>query len=118
MTTPNSPWLLLRGKTAAITGGTTGIGAAIALEFARQGCNVAINHLGLSRDDHHKDNLLTSAAAIKASYPDAGEVIEIQGDVTRPETGKLLVEKAVEKWGRLDVFVSNAGVCQFAEFLE
>lgn len=111
-------WLLLRGKTAAITGGTTGIGRAIALEFARQGCNVAINHLGLDRDEKHKNSLLSDAAAIKAQNKDAGEIIEVVGDVTKPETGKVLVEKATEKWGRLDVFVSNAGVCQFAEFLE
>lgn len=111
-------WGLLKGKTAAITGGTTGIGRAIALEFVRQGCNVAINHLGLPSDAHHKDSLLEEADKIKAEGEYAGELIEIQGDVTKPETGKLLVEEAVRKWGRLDVFVSNAGVCKFAEFLE
>lgn len=42
----------------------------------------------------------------------------MKGDVTRPETGKELVDVAVREFGRLDVFVSNAGVCQFAEFLE
>jgi L-rhamnose 1-dehydrogenase len=46
-------WRLLAGKTAAITGGTTGIGRAIALEYVRQGCNVAINHLGLECDEKH-----------------------------------------------------------------
>lgn len=111
-------WRLLKGKTAAITGGTTGIGRAIALEFVRQGCNIAINHLGLPSDAHHKDSLLEEARKIKAEGEDSGELIEIQGDVTDPETGKLLVEEAVRKWGRLDVFVSNAGVCKFAEFLE
>lgn len=38
--------------------------------------------------------------------------------MSNPETGKKLVEEAVGKFGGLDVFVSNAGVCQFAEFLE
>ena len=38
--------------------------------------------------------------------------------MSKPETGKLLVEEAVKVFGKLDVFVSNAGVCQFAEFLE
>jgi L-rhamnose 1-dehydrogenase len=110
-------WRLLKGKTAAITGGTTGIGRAIALEFVRQGCNVAINHLGLPSDAHHKDSLIEEARRVKADEEDAGELIEIQGDVAVPETGKLLVEEAVSKWGRLDIFVSNAGVCKFAEFL-
>jgi L-rhamnose 1-dehydrogenase len=116
MAPPN--WRLLKGKTAAITGGTTGIGRAIALEFVRQGCNVAINHLGLPSDIHHKESLIEEARRIKTEGEDAGELIEIQGDVTVPETGKLLVEEAVRRWGRLDVFVSNAGVCKFAEFLE
>jgi L-rhamnose 1-dehydrogenase len=107
---------LLEGKTAAITGGTTGIGRAIALEFARQGCNIAINHLGLESDIPHKLSLLEEARVIKEEG--GGEVIEVAGDVTKPETGKDLVEKAVAKWGKLDVFISNAGVCQFAEFLE
>ena len=111
-------WCLLKGKTAAITGGTTGIGRAIALEFVCQGCNVAVNHLGLQSDTHHKESLLEEARKIKAEEGNAGELIEIQGDVTNPQTGKNLVEEAVRKWGRLDVFVSNAGVCKFAEFLE
>ena len=45
-------------------------------------------------------------------------MIEIPGDVGDPETGKKLVAAVVEKWGRLDVFVSNAGICEFKEFLE
>jgi L-rhamnose 1-dehydrogenase len=104
--------------TAAITGGTTGIGRAIALEYVRQGCNVAVNHLGLTSDAKHKNSLLAEAAQIKSEERSAGELIEVAGDVTKPETGKELVEKAVAKWGRVDVFVSNAGICQFAEFLE
>jgi len=41
----------------------------------------------------------------------------VEGDVSKPETGKELVERAVREWERLDIFVSNAGVCEFAEFL-
>lgn len=111
------PHYLLHTKTAAITGGTTGIGRAIALEFLRQGCNVAINHLDLPKDAPHKETLLAEAKSIKEKDGKAGELIEVAGDVTKPETGKILVEEAVGRWGRLDVFVSNAGVCRFAEFL-
>ena len=120
---PLARWRLLAGKTAAITGGTTGIGRAIALEFLRQGCNVAINHLGLKRDEVHKTSLLKEAAAIKTEKVDgeseskAGELMEIAGDVTVSETGTILVEKAVERWGKLDIFVANAGVFQAADFL-
>jgi L-rhamnose 1-dehydrogenase len=112
------PHYLLLSKTAAITGGTTGIGRAIALEYIRQGCNVAINHLNLPSDSHHKESLISEAATIREKDPKVGRLIEVEGDVTKPETGKILVEEAVKEFGRLDIFVSNAGVCQFAEFLE
>jgi L-rhamnose 1-dehydrogenase len=120
---PLARWRLLAGKTAAITGGTTGIGRAIALEYLRQGCNVAINHLGLERDEQHKTSLLKEAALIKAekvegeSESKAGDLLEVVGDVTVSDTGTILVDKAVERWGKLDIFVANAGVFQAADFL-
>jgi L-rhamnose 1-dehydrogenase len=117
-TTKGMPHYLLASKTAAITGGTTGIGRAIALEYIRQGCNVAINHLNLPSDAHHKASLIEDAASIREKDEKAGKLIEVAGDVTKPETGKNLVEVAVRTFGQLDIFISNAGVCQFAEFLE
>jgi L-rhamnose 1-dehydrogenase len=108
-------WRLLAGKTAAITGGTTGIGRAIALEYLRQGCNVAINHLGLPQDKVHLHSLVEEARRLSAAG--GGELLEVEGDVTIPETGKILVETAVQRWGKLDIFVSNAGVFRPAEFL-
>lgn len=115
MPSPNPNWKLLAGKTAAITGGTTGIGRAITLEFLRQGCNVAVNHLGLERDAGLLDAMVDEA---KEYGEDAGQLMPLAGDVSNPETGKQLVEEAVKKFGKLDIFVSNAGICQFAEFLE
>ena len=115
MPSPKPSWKLLAGKTAAITGGTTGIGRAITLEFLRQGCNVAVNHLGLERDAGLLDAMVDEA---KEYGEDAGQLMPLAGDVSNPETGKQLVEEAVKKFGKLDIFVSNAGICQFAEFLE
>ncbi|RDW62657.1 hypothetical protein BP5796_10959 [Coleophoma crateriformis] len=112
------PHYLLLSKTAVITGGTTGIGRAIALEFLKNGCNVAVNHLNQPSDLHHLESLVATAAELKQADEKTGELMEVTGDVTDPRTGKELVRKAVERWGRLDVCVSNAGVCQFAEFLE
>ncbi|XXH03258.1 hypothetical protein Hte_009656 [Hypoxylon texense] len=132
------PTNLLQGKTAIITGGTTGIGRAIALEYLRQGCNVVVNHLGLARDQQHLDTLVAEAEALKSSTnpegsqhtsaaPAAttpatttatiGELDHLAGDVSDPSTGPALVARAVSRFGRLDVCVSNAGICQFAEFL-
>lgn len=119
---PNPPKMppraLLTSKNAAITGGTTGIGRAIALGFLAQGCNVAVNHLGLESDAKHLASLIEEAKALKEKDGEAGELIEVKGDISLPETGKELVAKVVERWGGLDVFVSNAGVCKFAEVLE
>ena len=103
---------LLVGKSMAITGGVTGIGRAIVLGYLTQGANVAVNHLGDSRSSEQYKSLVEEAS-------EAGNrLIEVTGDVGNPETGKKLVSAVVEKWGRLDVFVSNAGICEFKEFLE
>lgn len=76
---------------------------------------MAVNHLGLEKDAGFLDSLIDEAK----EYGDgAGQLMPLAGDVSDPETGKQLVEAAVKKFGRLDIFVSNAGVCQFAEFLE
>ncbi|CAN8106075.1 unnamed protein product [Discula destructiva] len=115
-----APANLLSGKTAIITGGTTGIGRAICLEFLRQGCNVAVNHLGLEKDQPHLDSLTSEAAAIKAETLSAGSFAHLPGDVTDPSTATKLVAFALDTFqtGRLDVCVSNAGICTFAEFLD
>ncbi|KAL1982128.1 hypothetical protein VTN96DRAFT_1724 [Rasamsonia emersonii] len=110
-----SPQLLL-GKVAAITGGLTGIGRAIALEYLRQGAKVAVNHLGGSNEDSLVEEFHKDAAEVVSG--DKQRFITVPGDISRPETGRDFVARTVEAFGRLDVFVSNAGVCQFAEFLE
>lgn len=112
---------LLAGKTAAITGGTTGIGRAITLEYLRQGCNIAVNHLGLPKDDPWRKSLLEQARRLREESPkDAptGEILEIAGDVTDPQTGSTLVSEAVQKWGGLDIFIGNAGIFKASDFLE
>ena len=104
---------LLKGKNAAITGGLTGIGRAIALGFLQHGCNVGINYLGGPADEEHLSRL-------KTELPKNGtQFLAVAGDVSDPESTKALVKEVAERWGgRLDIFVSNAGVCQFKEFLE
>ncbi|KAI1432704.1 NAD(P)-binding protein [Xylaria sp. CBS 124048] len=120
------PTNLLLGKSAIITGGTTGIGRAITLAYIRQGANVIVNHLGRDQDAHHLASLIaeaeamrpgTAAAATATATATAGSLFPLAGDVSDPETGTKLAEEAVRRFGRLDVCVSNAGVCEFAEFL-
>ncbi|KAL1858429.1 hypothetical protein Plec18167_006949 [Paecilomyces lecythidis] len=111
-------WNLLKGKTAAITGGTTGIGRAIVLAYITQGCNVAVNHLGLPQDEVHRHSLLEEVKAIEKKGVEAGKILELAGDVTDPETSTNLIKEAVSQWGKLDIFVANAGVFKEAEFLK
>jgi len=114
------PASLLQGKTAIITGGTTGIGRAITLGFLAQGCNVAVNHLNLEQDKPHLESLISEVASLKSSNPSAGSLAHLPGDVRDPSTGSELVSFALATFNtpRLDICVSNAGICTFAEFLD
>ncbi|KAK6438748.1 hypothetical protein LTR95_005046 [Oleoguttula sp. CCFEE 5521] len=103
---------LLAGKIAAITGGVTGIGRAIVLEYVRQGAKVGVNYFP---DDKSTQQYESLVAELGSDHAD--KLIAVPGDVGKPSAGQELVAKTVEKYGRLDVFVSNAGVCQFADFL-
>lgn len=102
--------MLLEGKVAIVTGGVTGIGRAIALEYLRQGASVAVNHYPDSKSASQFGEMLKEAGQ-------GAKLIAVPGDIAKPETSTELVEKTVENYGRLDVLVSNAGVCQFNEFL-
>lgn len=102
---------LLAGKSAAITGGVTGIGRAIALEFLRNGAAVAVNHLGDARSKQDFDSLLKEA-------PEGAKLVDAIGDIGKKETGIRLVEAAVQNGGGLDIFVANAGVSEFHDFVE
>ncbi|KAK4096644.1 NAD(P)-binding protein [Parathielavia hyrcaniae] len=118
------PTNLLAGKTAIITGGTTGIGRAIALAFLAQGCNVAVNHLDLAKDKPSLDFLLAEAKSLRSANPSSsssvGRLAHLPGDVRDPATGTQLVAFCLATFSasRLDICVSNAGICTFADFLD
>lgn len=78
---------------------------------------MAISHLGGPKEDDLLESLRKEIGEIEASA-DKSRFITVSGDISQPETGRNFVAKTVEAFGRLDVFVSNAGVCQFADFLE
>ena len=102
--------LLLQGKVAAITGAVTGIGRAIALEYLRQGASVVVNYFPDTTSAGQFDEMLKDAG-------DNAALIAVPGDISTPDAGRQLVREAVTKFGKLDIFVSNAGICQFADFL-
>lgn len=101
--------LLLSGKSAIVTGGVTGIGRAIAVEFLRQGASVTVNHLGDEKSQHHFESLQHEAPR--------GKLLGVSGDIGSRETGTTLVKAATDHFKYLDVFVANAGVSQFRDFL-
>lgn len=101
--------MLLKDKVVLITGGSRGIGAAVAVEMAKQGADVAINsHSGGD----------AAAEVIAAVEAQGRRCISVEGDVALPETAAAFVSAAVEAFGKVDVFVSNAGICPFHAFLD
>jgi L-rhamnose 1-dehydrogenase len=101
---------LLGGKSAAITGGVTGIGRAIALGYLRHGAAVTVNFLDDAPSRKHFESL-------KAEAPTGSKLHGVTGDIGRKATGEAIVKGAVEVHGSLDVFVANAGVSQFRDFV-
>jgi 3-oxoacyl-[acyl-carrier protein] reductase len=90
----------LEGKIALVTGGSRGIGAAIAKRLAADGASVAITYA--------KDASAASAV-VKAIELDGGKAVAIQADAADAEAVKAAVEKTVATFGQLDVLVNNAG---------
>jgi 3-oxoacyl-[acyl-carrier protein] reductase len=90
----------LEGKTALVTGGSRGIGAAIAKRLAADGANVAITY---------SKGADAAASVVKEIEQAGGKAIAIQADAADAAAVKAAVEKAFATFGRLDVLVNNAG---------
>ncbi len=91
----------LAGMKALITGGDSGIGRAVAVAFAREGCDVAINYLEAEQSD---------AEETKKWVEEAGRTcVLVPGDLQDEATARTMVDDAVEGLGGLDILVNNAG---------
>jgi len=91
----------LRGKGAIITGGSLGIGAAIARVLGKEGCNVAVNY---RRHDTEAKKVVEDIEAMGAKG------LAIQADVSSYADAEKMVATVVEEFGRFDVLVCNAGI--------
>jgi short-subunit dehydrogenase len=94
----------LKGKTAIITGASSGIGAALALEFSQRGACLTLAARRLER-----------LKEIAQKCP--GEVLPIAADLTRDSDRKRIVQQTLDRWGRVDVLVNNAGLGMYGDFL-
>ena len=91
----------LSGKSAVVTGGSRGIGRAIALRLAKQGADVAFSYRG------NETAAKETAAAIEAL---GRRALPVQADVSDPAAADTLVKTALEAFGKIDILVNNAGV--------
>lgn len=91
---------MLKDKVALVTGASSGIGRAIALVWAREGAKVVVS-------DIHAEQGEDTAALVRAQ---GGEAIFVAADVGNPEHSRILVERTVSHFGRLDVACNNAGI--------
>jgi acetoin reductase-like protein len=98
----------LNNKIAMVTGCGQGIGNAIALELARNGANIVANDL----------NAVTATATAEEIMKLGREAFVIKADVTNGEQVKSMVEKAIQKFGRIDILVNNAGIATLGPFIQ
>lgn len=99
----------LEGKVAIISGADSGIGRAVAVHFAEEGCDIVLLYLDREEDARH-----TQAEIEKRGR----QVLPLAGDVADAGFCKRVVDEAVGKWGHIDILINNAGEQQPQEGLE
>jgi glucose 1-dehydrogenase len=98
----------LEGKNVLVTGGSSGIGQAIAVRFAQHGANVAINYRAMP-DEAAETEALVHAAMDRVRQMGVAEVL-VQGDVSSEADVVAMVKRAAESLGGVDILVNNAGI--------
>jgi len=91
----------LNGKVAIVTGGNSGIGMAIVLELAKQGANIGIDYVAHPEATEALEKQVTALG---------DQVIGVQADVSKVADLQNLINAAVQKFGRVDIMVNNAGI--------
>jgi len=97
--------MTLKDKVSIVTGSATGLGAAVAIKLAERGSRVVINYTKSEKEAKETLELVKSKGV---------DAILAQGDVGEDADCRRIAQTAVDKWGRIDVLVNNAGTTQFA----
>lgn len=107
----------LDGRTAIVTGGGRGIGKAIALALAAEGARVAVNYNSSAAAAQEVVNEINAswrdrghAHSVGGADTDEERALAIKADVSNADEARQLVKTVVERWGRLDLLVNNAGI--------
>jgi glucose 1-dehydrogenase len=98
----------LKGKNVLVTGGSSGIGQAIAVRFAEHGANVAINYL--TTPDEARDTDQQVRSCVSRVRQEGVRNVLVQGDVSKEDDVVRMVGETTEALGRLDVLINNAGI--------
>ena len=94
-------------RVAIVTGGASGLGKAMVMRFVGEGCCVAIPDL---------NGPAAEATAEEVEEKAPGKALGLEVDVTEPAPVKQMVQIILDKWGRIDVLVNNAGICPVKAF--
>jgi L-rhamnose 1-dehydrogenase len=107
---------MLENKIVVVTGGSRGIGRAIAIESARHGADVVVNYWQ-ENDDSYGRHLAAKEVGRQIESLGRRHTL-LEGDISDPKTAHRLVDAAVGEFGRIDVLSVNAGICPFHAFLD
>jgi glucose 1-dehydrogenase len=106
--TRRDPMPGIAGKNVLVTGGSSGIGQAIAVRFAEHGANVAINYLTQPEEAHDTEEQVH--ACVRRVQQEGVRDVLVGGDVSNEDDVVRMVGKAVEGLGGIDIVVNNAGI--------
>lgn len=95
----------LEGKVSLVTGASRGMGKAIAFKLSSLGSRVAVNYVGIEAD-----NKTDVDSVVETIIHRGGEAISVEADVRDGEAVKAMVQKVIDKWGKIDILVNNAGI--------
>src|SRR5687767_13825307 len=101
---------MLKGRTAVVTGSTSGIGLGIATALAAEGCDIVLNGFGDPADIERLRGGLADAYGVRAVY--------VPADMATPAEIRNLVAEAARHFGAVDILINNAGIQHVAKIVD